>query len=83
MIGHLNQAHIKQTEATKKADRVNLGWVAIPSGVELSEQRVFELLEVLPCWGEFKRGSIETETERLKREHFEREQLIKKLEKVA
>lgn len=79
----LNAEHIKLTASTKLADRVNIGWIAIPSGIELTEKKVGELLETLPCWDQYDRGSIETEEERTKREHFERAQQIKALEKVA
>lgn len=79
MLEHLNDQHIKLVDSTKLADRVNLGWVAIPSGVELTEAQVVELLEVLPCWGQYERGEIKSERDKGR----ERAELIRRLEAVA
>jgi len=76
MLDHLNEHHIKLINSTKVMDRVNSGWVAIPSGKELTEKEIAELLEVLPCWGEFERGDIKTETDTAR----ERAEMIRLLE---
>lgn len=78
-IDALNVAHIKQINKTKLSDRVNAGWVAVPSGVELSEETVRELIEVLPCWDQFVRGEIKTKEDK----KLESETLIRRLEAVA
>lgn len=79
ILDNLNQVHIKQIDATKLADRVNAGWVAIPSGVELTEAQVVELLECLPCWDVYERGEIKTKTDKAR----ETGDLIRRLEAVA
>lgn len=79
MLDHLNDEHIKLTDSTKLADRVNIGWVAVPSGKELTEAQVVSLLEVLPCWDQYERGEIKTEKDKAR----ERAELIRRLEAVA
>lgn len=79
MIEALNAAHIKQINKTTLANRVNAGWVAVPSGAELTEKEVTELLEVLPCWDVYPRGEIKTETDKTR----ETGDLIRQLEAVT
>lgn len=79
MLERLNEAHIELIDSTKLADRVNTGWVAVPSGKELTEEQVTELLECLPCWGVYERGSIKTETDKRR----ERAAEIKALEALC
>lgn len=79
MLESLNEAHIKQINKTTLANRVNAGWVAIPSGVELTEARVVELLECLPCWDVYERGEIKTKTDKAR----ETGDLIRRLEAIA
>lgn len=64
MLEHLNREHVKLIDSTKLADRVNTGWVAVPSGKDLTESQIVELLEKLPCWSVYERGSIKTETDK-------------------
>jgi hypothetical protein len=79
MLDALNLAHIEQMDATKLADRVNVGWVAIPSGVELTEAKVVELLECLPCWDIYERGEIKTKTDKAREDG----DLIRRLEATS
>ena len=64
MMEHLNKAHTKMIGSTKLADRVNVGWLAIPDGTELNEEHIEKLISVLPCWDVFDRGQIKTDREK-------------------
>jgi hypothetical protein len=79
MLDNLNDEHVKQIDATKLADRVNAGWVAIPSGVDLTEAEVVALLECLPCWDVYERGDIKTKTDKAR----ETSDLIRRLEAIV
>lgn len=55
----LKESQIKQATKTKKADRVNLGWVGLADGAPLEESEVVALLEIFPdCWTRHERGSV-------------------------
>lgn len=64
MINELNAAHIKLIGSTKKADRVNAGWLAMPNGEDLEESQIIETLELLKPWGQYERGEIRAQKER-------------------
>lgn len=61
----LHEAHIKHIKTTKKADRVNIGWVAFPIKCDVSEKEIVELLEMHDdCWTRYERGKLELDDER-------------------
>ena len=77
----LNEAHIKLIASTKLADRKNVGWVAVPSGVELDNSKVQSLLETQDPWSRCERGADELKV-KAERDR-ELEEQIRLLERVA
>ncbi len=55
----LKESQIKQAAKTKKADRVNLGWIASASSMEFDESEIVKLLESFPdLWDRNERGTV-------------------------
>ncbi len=77
----LTEAHVKLISSTKLADRKNVGWVTVPSGKQLDDAKVRDLLETQNAWDKCERGADELKI-KSERDRDLKEQ-IRLLERVA
>lgn len=70
----VTDSHLDQAKRTKRADRVNLGWVSNAAGREMTEAEVVRLLELFPdCWTRHERGTVLLDEELTIEQRLERE----------